>query len=287
MRFMAYTHEKDTRFRDRRMGVLVADGIADLARIDDFYDDIDRWRANAAQATAANLALTDVWLAPPVPRDAKIICAAINYRKHGAEASLPTPEFPNLFARWTSELNVGGGKIPVPLAEPDGLDWEGELAAIVGATLTDVDTDAGARGVFGYTVSNDVSARGSQLQSATLSTGQWALGKNPESSGAIGSVVVTADALDPRNLLIETSVDGQTMQSGSTAEMVFSVGDLVAFASRHVTLRPGDLFLTGTPDGVGLGRKPRIYMKPGATVTVRIGGIGDLTNYIVDSSHRG
>ena len=287
MRFIAYTREPDARFRNRRMGVVVADGIADLAGIDDFYDAPDRWRAHAAEVRKADLAMTDVRPAPPVPRDAKIICAAINYRKHGAEASLPTPDFPNLFARWTSELTVDGGRIPVPLAEPDGLDWEGELAAIVGATLTDVDADAGGRGVFGYAVSNDVSARGAQLQSATLSTGQWALGKNPEASGAIGSVVVTADALDARDLLIETIVDGQTMQSGSTADMVFSVGDLVAFASRHVTLRPGDVFLTGTPDGVGLGRKPRIYMKPGATVTVRIGGIGELTNHIVDSSHRG
>lgn len=287
MRFIAYTQEHDTRFRDRRMGVVVGDGIADLAGIDAFYDDIDKWRARAGELTAPSHALADLTLAPPVPRDAKIICAAINYRKHGAEASLPTPEFPNLFARWTSELNVDGGRIPVPLAEPDGLDWEGELAAIVGATLTDVDAEAGARGVFGYAVSNDVSARGAQLQSATLSTGQWALGKNPESSAAIGSLVVTADALDVRDLLIETIVDGEAMQSASTAEMVFSVGDLVAFASRHITLRPGDVFLTGTPDGVGLGRKPRIYMKPGATVTVRIAGIGELTNHIVDNSHRG
>ncbi len=287
MRFIAYTHKTDTRFRDRRMGVAISDGIADLAAIDTFYDDLDHWRARADKITAAEFTMADVALAPSVPRDAKIICAAINYHKHGAEASLPTPEFPNLFARWTSELNVDGGRIPVPLAEPEGLDWEGELAAIVGATMTDVDPQMAERGIFGYTVSNDVSARGAQLQSATLSTGQWALGKNPESSGAIGSVVVAAEKVNPRDLLIETIVDGQTMQSGSTAEMVFSVGELVAFASRHVTLRPGDLFLTGTPDGVGLGRKPRIFMKPGATVTVRIGGIGELTNHIVDSSHRG
>lgn len=287
MRFIAYSRSPDPRFRDRRMGVVVADGIADLAGIDDFYDDLDHWRSRAADAVAADLAIADVWLAPPVPRDAKIICAAINYRKHGAEAALPTPAFPNLFARWTSELVVDGGRIPVPAAEPDGLDWEGELAAIVGATLTDADAATAERGLFGYAVSNDVSARGAQLQSATLSTGQWALGKNPEASAAIGSIVVAADSLDPRDLLIETIVDGQTMQSGSTAEMVFSVGELAAFASRHVTLRPGDVFLTGTPDGVGLGRNPRIYMKPGATVTVRIAGVGELTNHIVDSSRRG
>ncbi len=287
MRFMAYTHSPAARFRNRRMGVVVDGGIADLADIDSFYDDLEHWRAHAAETAVAQFALADVSPAPPVPRDAKIICAAINYRKHGAESSLPTPDFPNLFARWTAELNVDGGRIPVPLAEPAGLDWEGELAAIVGATLTDAAPDVAGRGVFGYAVANEVSARGAQVQATTLSTGQWALGKNSERSCAIGSAVVTADALDAADLHIETVVDGATMQSGSTAEMVFSVGALLAFASRHVTLRPGDVFLTGTPDGVGFGRNPKIYMTPGSTVTVRITGIGELTNHIVDSRHRG
>ena len=287
MHFVAYTRNSAPRFRDRRMGIVVGDRLADLTDIDAFYDDLVQWRARAAEVSRGDIALAEVSLAPPVPRDAKIICAAINYRKHGAESSLPIPTFPNLFARWTAELNVHGGSIPVPLAEPDGLDWEGELAAIVGATLTDVDASAAVRGVFGYAVANEVSARASQVQAVTLSTGQWALGKNPERSCAIGSSVMTADSLDVTDLLIETIVDGMTMQSGSTAEMIFSVGDLLAFASRHVTLRPGDVFLTGTPDGVGFGRNPKVYMRPGARVTVRIQGIGELTNDIVDSRRRG
>ena len=287
MRFFAYSHSSGARFRGRRMGVVVGDRIADLADIDSFYDDLAHWRGRAAELPTGQLSFADVIAAPPVPRDAKIICAAINYRKHGAESSLPTPTFPNLFARWTSELNVNGGDVPVPVAEPDGLDWEGELAAIVGTALTDVDAATATRGVFGYAVANDISARAAQLQSTTLSTGQWALGKNPERSAAIGSDVVSAEALDIGGLLIETIVDGVTMQSGSTSEMIFSVGDLLAFASRHVTLRPGDVFLTGTPDGVGFGRNPKIYMKPGATVTVRIQGVGELTNHIVDSANRG
>src|SRR6266403_1238404 len=105
----------------------------------------------------------------PVPRDAKIVCAAINYVKHGAEAKLPTPTFPNLFARWASELVVDGEAIPVPLAEPDGLDWEVELAAIIGITTIDADKQAAVASVFGYTVANDVSGRAAQLQSTTLS----------------------------------------------------------------------------------------------------------------------
>ena len=180
-----------------------------------------------------------------------------------------------------------GDEVPVPAAEPEGLDWEVELAAIVGATLTDVDEKAAFAGVLGYTVANDISARGAQLQSATLSTGQWALGKNPEKSAAMSSFIETADAIDPRALTLETLVDEKVMQSGSTGDMIFSVGEIIAFSSRHVTLRPGDVILTGTPDGVGLGRNPRIYMKPGSVVTAKISGIGSLTNCIVDASRRG
>lgn len=287
MRFVAYRRADKPDPRHRKMGVVIGDKVAPLADIDDFYDDVAGWKARAAALTLGEIALDELLLAPPVPRDAKIICAAINYRKHGAEANLPTPEFPNLFARWTSELVIDQSDIPVPNAEPDGLDWEGELAAIVGATLTDVDVATAAAGVFGYTVSNEVTARAAQFQAATLSTGQWALGKNPEKSAAVGSFVETADSIDATALLIETIVDGEVMQSGSTSEMIFSVGELLSFASRIVTLRPGDLFLTGTPDGVGMGRNPRIYMKPGARVTVRIDGLGSITNNIVDGTHRG
>ena len=221
-----------------------------------------------------------------MPRDAKIVCAAINYVKHGAEANLPTPTFPNLFARWASELVVDGAQIPVPVAEPDGLDWEVELVAIVGATTIDADEQAAAENVFGYTLANDVSGRAAQLQSVTLSTGQWALGKNVDRSCPIGSYIVSADSISATNLKLETIVDGQVMQHGTTADMVFSVPQLIAFTSRHVTLRPGDVILTGTPDGVGIGRNPRIYMKPGASLTTWVEGIGSITNKIVDSTHR-
>jgi len=287
MRFVAYRRSDRPDLRHRAMGVVIGDKVAPLADIDDFYDDLAGWKAHAATLTQGEIELAQLSLAPPVPRDAKIICAAINYRKHGAEANLPIPDFPNLFARWTSELVVDQDKVPVPLAEPDGLDWEGELAAIVGATLTDVDAATATAGIFGYTVSNEISARAAQLRSATLSTGQWALGKNPEKSAAVGSFIETADAIDTANLAIETIVDDEVMQSGNTGDMIFSVGALVAFASQHVTLRPGDLILTGTPDGVGLGRNPRIYMKPGTRVTVRIDGLGSITNFIVDNTHRG
>jgi 2,4-didehydro-3-deoxy-L-rhamnonate hydrolase len=286
MRFVAFQRPGGGP-RDRMMGLLLGDLVAPMANIDAFYDDVPRWREAAARTVDGQLRLQDLVLAPPVPRDAKVVCAAINYAKHGAEAKLNAPEFPNLFARWSAELVPHGTPVPVPRAEPDGLDWEVELAAIVGTRLTDVDQATATQGVFGYTVANDISGRASQIQATKLKTGQWALGKNVDKSGAIGSFVETADGVDASNLHLETLVDGEIMQSGTTADMLFSVGELIAFASRHVTLRPGDLILTGTPEGVGLGRTPPVYMKPGATVTVRVDGLCSITNPIVDSSHRG
>lgn len=288
MRFLAYYPEGRAKRRNIAMGVVVGgDAIAPLTDIDSFYDDLPRWTAEAANAKSGALAIARLELAPPVPIGAKVICAAINYVAHGKESNLPTPQFPNLFARWTSELVPDGTAVPVPLAEPEGLDWEVELAAIVGATLTDVDAATAEKGMFGYTVANEISARASQVQMTTLSTGQWALGKNPEKSGAIGSFVETADGFDYRGKRLTTKLNGETMQDGTTNDMVFSVGDIAAFASRHVTLRPGDLLLTGTPDGVGYSRKPRILMVPGDSVTVAVEGIGSITNPIVDSSGRG
>jgi 2,4-diketo-3-deoxy-L-fuconate hydrolase len=285
MRFVGYIKSGGRDPQDRMMGVVIGDKVAPLAAIDVFYDDLSAWKQRASKLKEGEIPLAGLTLAPPVPRDAKIVCAAINYVKHGAEANLPTPAFPNLFARWASELVVDGAQIPVPAAEPDGLDWEVELAAIVGATAIDADEKIAAASVFGYTVANDVSGRAAQLQSVTLSTGQWALGKNVDKSCPIGSFIETTDAISVANLKLETIVDGQVMQSGTTAEMVFSVAELIAFASRHVTLRPGDV-MTGTPDGVGIGRNPRIYMKPGALLTTRIEGLGSITNKIVDSTHR-
>ena len=286
MRFVGYVKPGGRDPGDRMMGAVIGDRVTPLAAIDEFYDDLSVWKQRASELKKGEIPLTDLPLAPPVPRDAKIVCAAINYVKHGAEAKLPTPTFPNLFARWSSELVIDGTPIPVPAAEPDGLDWEVELAAIVGTPAIDADEKAAAASIFGYTVANDVSGRAAQLQSVTLSTGQWALGKNVDKSCPIGSFIVTADTVSVANLKLETIVDGQVMQSGTTAEMVFSVPELIAFASRHVTLRPGDVILTGTPDGVGIGRNPRVYMKPGASLTTRIEGLGSITNTIVDSTHR-
>jgi 2,4-didehydro-3-deoxy-L-rhamnonate hydrolase len=287
MKFVAYYPEGRTARRKIAMGVVVGEKVTHLTDIDSFYDDLPHWRQLASGVKEGRIELADLERAPPIPVGAKIICAAINYRKHGEEANIRLPEFPNLFARWTSELVVDGDTVPVPLSEPDGLDWEVELAAIVGAPLTDVDAATAEAALFGFTVANDISARYSQVQAMTLPNGQWALGKNPERSCPVGSFVEDADGFDYRNRTLQTLLNGEVMQSGNTDEMIFTVGDLAAFASRHITLRPGDMILTGTPDGVGYARVPRRMMLPGDTISVSVAGLGTITNTIVDSGSRG
>jgi 2-keto-4-pentenoate hydratase/2-oxohepta-3-ene-1,7-dioic acid hydratase in catechol pathway len=267
--------------------VVLGELVAPLTDIDEFYDDLPRWLGHAVKVESGTLALADLALAPAAPIRAKILCAAINYVAHGDEAELEPPAFPNLFARWPAEMVADGEAVPVPRSEPEGLDWEVELGAIVGKTLTDVDEHEAEAGLFGFVVANDISARVSQVAATKIVNGQWALGKNPEKSCAVGSFIETADGFTYRNRKLETRLNGAIMQSGNTNEMIFSVGQIIALASKHVTLRPGDLILTGTPAGVGWARNPRILMNPGDTISVSVEGIGSLTNPIVGASGRG
>jgi 2-keto-4-pentenoate hydratase/2-oxohepta-3-ene-1,7-dioic acid hydratase in catechol pathway len=262
------------------IGVVVGDRVVALAPIPEFYADVAGWRARAA-AAGGGRPLAGVTLAPPVPPTAKVVCAALNYASHAAETGARVPDHPDLFARWAATLVPDGTPVPVPATEP-GLDWEVELAVVVGAPLTDVSPEEVPAGVLGYTVFNDLSARAHQRASS-----QWALGKNSDSSGPVGSTIVTADALDAASLRLQTRVNGEVMQAGSTADMIFSVSEILAYASRTITLRPGDLVATGTPPGVGFTRTPPRYLIPGDVVEVEVEGIGALRTPIVDSSHRG
>lgn len=149
MRLVAYRPADQANPKNNALGVVIGDMVAPLTSIDAFYADVDGWLAKAAAITEGSLPVAGLTLAPPVPCDARILCAAINYVKHGAESDLPTPSFPNLFARWSAELVVDGSPVPVPLSEPDGLDWEVELAAIVGRKATDVSEAEGEACVLG------------------------------------------------------------------------------------------------------------------------------------------
>lgn len=287
MKLMAYRLAADGDRAPAQMGVVFEDTVAPLTSLESFYADVRGWRTKAALFRKGTLPLAGLSLAVPVPPTSKVICVAINYVEHGKEGGLPTPAFPNLFARWYSTLVPSGTPVPVPTAEPDGIDWEVELAAIIGDTIVDASAARGLEGLLGYTVFNDLSGRASQLEAMTLSTGQWGLGKNLDNSGVIGSFIVTVDAVDAGNLRLTTTLDGETMQDGTTADMVFSVGQVIEHVSKTITLRPGDVIATGTPAGVGFGRKPRRYAKPGSVVEVNVHGVCAVTSPIVDNTHRG
>ncbi|MBL7502144.1 fumarylacetoacetate hydrolase family protein [Frankia sp. CNm7] len=281
------------------VGVLVPgeDGpaVLGLAPVEEFYADLRRWREHAGEAVsrpgAAARPAGELTLAPPVPPAARVLCVGLNYRAHAAETGLPLPKYPALFGRWTVSLTVDGTPAPVPAGER-GLDWEGELGVVVGATLADVDEAAAMAGVFGYAAFNDLSARRAQGRSP-----QWTLGKNSDFSGPLGPIVTADEAGDPadgwrvvtrvRTRAADGSRLDEIVQDGDTSDMIFTVGEVLSFISRTITLHPGDLLVTGTPAGVGYIRKPPRYLVPGDWVEVEIERVGRVSTPIVDTSGRG
>lgn len=246
-----------------------------LAPAEEFWADPDRWRADAigdgGGAGAGDL------LVPAIPPSARIICIGLNYREHAKEGNWPEPEHPTVFARWAASLAVDGAPVRVPPGE-DGLDWEGELAVVVGRTLSRASRDEAAAAVFGYAPFNDLTARRAQRL-----TTQWTLGKNADGSGPLGAIV-TADEvgeIDGDGLLITTTVNGETMQSARTNDMIFPVPELLEFLSGYMTLRPGDVVATGTPAGVGYARKPPRLLRAGDQVTVEIERVGAVRTPVV------
>jgi 2-keto-4-pentenoate hydratase/2-oxohepta-3-ene-1,7-dioic acid hydratase in catechol pathway len=224
-------------------------------------------------------------IVPPLRPDAQVLCVGLNYKDHALEGSYrdqPLPPFPTIFGRWTRSLSVNGTEIPVPAGE-DGLDWEGEVVAWVGRPLVEATAEEALTAVFGYSAFNDITARRAQKL-----TSQWSLGKNADRSGAIGPIVPASEVGDISDgLRIRTLVNGETVQDGSTREMIYSVGDVLAHVSQTITLLPGDLLATGTPAGVGYGRTPPWLLIPGDTVEVEVERLGKVRNSIVSSDSRG
>jgi 2,4-didehydro-3-deoxy-L-rhamnonate hydrolase len=270
--------------RDRRdvvVGRLFDDGtVARLAPAAEFYADLDHWTQRSATATGDELR-SEIVEAPAVPPGARVLCVGLNYRAHAAETGQEPPRYPSIFGRWTASLVPGGTPVPVPAGE-HGLDWEVELAAVVGRPLIDAEPDTALAGVFGYAVFNDLSARRHQNH-----TPQWTVGKNADRTGPISPVIAASAVGDPGvGWRLQTRVNGETMQDSTTADMIFSVGEVLSYLSSVMTLNPGDVLATGTPQGVGFARKPPRYLGPGDTVEVEIDGIGALTNPIVENAAR-
>jgi 2-keto-4-pentenoate hydratase/2-oxohepta-3-ene-1,7-dioic acid hydratase in catechol pathway len=217
-------------------------------------------------------------LAPIVP--AAILCIGLNYRKHAIETNAPIPQWPILFIKNPSALQNPGDAIAIPtkLASTE-VDWECELAIVIKKKAKNVKKADALSYVLGYTAANDVSARDWQKQ---WGGSQWCRGKSFDTFCPLGPVIVTEDELgNPNSLAVKTVVNGETMQSSNTADMIFDVPTLIEFLSGSTTLLPGTVILTGTPAGVGMGMKPPRFLKAGDKVTVEIEKIGELTNPVV------
>lgn len=224
------------------------------------------------------VALEDAKLAAPVPRPGKLICIGLNYRDHATEQGAAIPESPVVFSKFSTavigpEDNV---VIPATCTEPD---YEAELAVVIGRVAKNVPKEKAYEYVFGYCAFNDVSARDFQF-----SDKQWQRGKSCDTFAPIGPYVATRDEVpNPQNLAIKLRLNGETMQSSRTDQLIFGVPELIAFLSASITLEPGDVIATGTPGGVGFARKPPVYIKPGDRMEVEIEGLGVLVNTVAAS----
>ncbi len=196
---------------------------------------------------------------PPFARPGKIICVGLNYSDHSAESGFKQPDYPTLFGRFNTSM-IGHGAPMIRPRVSEQLDYEGELVAVVGQGGRHIAKAAALGHVAGYTICNEGSVRDYQFKAP-----QWTMGKNFDGTGAFGPVFVTADELPPgcKGLRLQTRLNGQVVQDASTDDMVFDVETLVSVISEAITLEPGDLIVTGTPSGVGLARKPQLWMKPG------------------------
>jgi 2-keto-4-pentenoate hydratase/2-oxohepta-3-ene-1,7-dioic acid hydratase in catechol pathway len=236
--------------------------------------------AHRVLAAAPVLDPGTVTFRPPLARPPKILCVGANYLDHIAEMGHTKPDYPTVFARFAHTL-VGHRQ---PLVRPRAsthFDYEGELAVIIGRRGRHVPRDRALQVVAGYSVFNDATLRDYQRK-----TPQWTLGKNFDSTGGFGPWLVTADALPPgaAGLKLETRLNGRTVQSSSTGEIVFDVPTLIATLSEVLTLEPGDVIITGTPAGVGAARTPPLWMTAGDLCEITIEGIGTLANPVVDEA---
>jgi 2-keto-4-pentenoate hydratase/2-oxohepta-3-ene-1,7-dioic acid hydratase in catechol pathway len=223
----------------------------------------------AASALAAGgddvLAAADARLGPPVPDPQKILCVGLNYRAHANEAALDEPTVPMVFAKFPNVLIGSGASIELPEGHGEKVDYEGEIAVVIGRRAYRRSEDDALEVVAGWMPFNDVSARDLQTQ-----TSQWTVGKSPDTFGPCGPYLVVDDALGEGGLEIETQVNGERVQHARSDRMIFSVARLIAFLTTFITLEPGDIIVTGTPEGVGAHRDPPRFLRDGDVVEVRV-----------------
>jgi 2-keto-4-pentenoate hydratase/2-oxohepta-3-ene-1,7-dioic acid hydratase in catechol pathway len=266
-----------------RAGVLVG---GDVVPVSDLEAPADSVRGLLAALDAAGLAelaeragrsqrrspLADLRLLAPVPDPEKIICLGLNYRDHAAESGQEIPKAPMWFAKFANSLVGSGQDIVLPAAHPEFVDYEAELAIVIGRTAREVDVAEALEYVAGAMPFNDVSARDLQFQNPL-----WTSGKALDTFAPCGPALVTLDEIDDLHALgVRTLINGELVQEGNTRELIFSVPETVAWLSRTITLRPGDIIATGTPAGVGASRNR--FLRGGDTVTVEVDGLGAVVN---------
>ena len=212
------------------------------------------------------------WLAP-VPRPGKLICIGLNYRDHAAESNMAIPERPVVFSKFATAVIAPGEAVVLP-ATSKQVDYEAELAVVIGRRAKSVSANRALEYVLGYTAFNDVSARDFQF-----ADGQWQRGKSCDTFAPMGPTIVTADVIpNPHKLAIKLRLNGRTMQDSNTDNLIFGIPQLISFLSETITLEPGDVIATGTPSGVGFARKPPVFLKDGDQMEVEIEGLGILNS---------
>lgn len=278
-----------------KIGAVRGDALVDLSTIaPDMLTFIDGGPGLLASARelaeardAPTIALDSVELLAPIPRPRKnLMCLGLNYAAHAAESARargrPTvlPEHPVIFTKTVGSVNHPGGSIPYDASVSTEIDWEVELAFIIGRTGKNIHREDAMSYVFGYTILNDISARDIQNRHK-----QFFKGKSLDGSAPLGPWIVTADEIpDPHALGLRLRVNGQTMQDSHTSDMIFKIPDIIAVLSHGMTLEPGDIVATGTPSGVGMGMDPPRYLRPGDVVEAEIDGIGVLRNMVADAA---
>ncbi len=216
-------------------------------------------------------------IGPAVPNPGKVICVGLNYKKHAEESNMPIPEYPVLFNKFANSIAAHNDEIKLHFDSNEN-DYEAELAIVIGKEATAVSKEEALDYVFGYCNANDLSCRDLQFR-----TGQWLLGKALDAYCPVGPYLVSSDEVgDPQNLTIKGIVNGEVRQNSNTADMIFKCDEIISYISNYITLSPGDIILTGTPEGVGMGFPENVrqqyYLKAGDEVTIEIEKLGKLTN---------
>jgi 2-keto-4-pentenoate hydratase/2-oxohepta-3-ene-1,7-dioic acid hydratase in catechol pathway len=271
--------------RDRSIkpGVLLGEEIVDISGevdsikslIEGGPDALARLR-NSLQGKTHHIPLAGVELLAPLQNPPRIFCLGLAYRDHAIETHQEIPKVPTIFLKLTSALNGPRSAVVLPKRTQQP-DYEAEFAFVIGTGGKNISADAWEKHIFGYTIMNDVSARDVQM-----ATSQWSLGKSFDTFAPLGPAIVTKDEVpDPHALDIKLTIGGEVLQHSNTRELIFRVPDLITYLSAITSLEPGDIVSTGTPAGVGLGRTPHRWLRPGETIVTEVEGLGQLVNSVV------